>query len=100
MHNVREQWDCGHPNDSVRSSILWIASVLAFPRLSGDQASYQIAAVTTADFTPTVDLIALRLNDSAVLIVTSGNGVSAPDLNATEAFARQAYTRAKSRLGG
>jgi len=98
MNSVREQWDCPNPTDSVRSSILWSASVLRVPRLSGDQASYQISLVTTAPFTPTIDIIALRLNDSAVLIVTSGNGFYAPDLIATEAFAVRAYTRAKSTL--
>ena len=100
MNGVRQQWGCGHATGSNRSSILWLTSVLRFPRLSGDQASYQISADISCDCTPTIDLVALQLNDSAVLIVTSGNGLYPPNLNATEAFARKAYTRAIGTLGG
>jgi len=98
MNDVREQWGCSAPADSRR--YVWLASVLRVPRLSSDQASYQITEDISCDCTPTFDIIALRVNDSAVLIVTSGNGFYAPNLKATEAFARQAYTRATSKLGG
>jgi hypothetical protein len=98
MNDIRAQWDCPAPTDS--RCYLWLTSVLLVPHLSVDQASYQITEDISCDCTPTLDIIALRLTDSAVLIVTSGNGFYAPNLNAAEAFARKAYTRATSKLGG
>ena len=70
-------------------------SPLAFPRVASDQVSFQLTIPNLGR----VDFIYLRVNDSAIVAVSAEFPSGSPDAR-TVTFARKAYTRAKSKLGG
>jgi hypothetical protein len=74
----------------------WSVAALGFPRLASDEVSLQLT-VPQPGFPPShAAFIALRLNDGAVLALSSQGATD----KTTEACARKAYTRAESKLGG
>ena len=75
----------------------WSAAALSFPRIASDQVTLRLA-ISLPPFRPShADFIALRVNDSAVVVFSS---LGEQTMKATEVFAREAYSRARSKLGG
>lgn len=68
---------------------------LDFPRVASDQVSYQQTVANALH----INFVILRVNDRAILTVAAEGQAGAPTTR-MEAFARKAYSRAKSKLVG
>jgi hypothetical protein len=75
-------------------------AAFGFPRLASDQVSYLLTDPHAPLPSSGEDFIALPVNDSAVMIVSSTGPSGAQTEKGLETFARNAYARAKSKLGG
>lgn len=94
---ARKQWGCTNATDAHHHK--WSVARLRYPRIASDQATYRISAADTSGVVS--DVIVLRVNDSALLVVTAEGVDSAPpDAAAVESFVRKAFALAEAKLGG